>query len=153
MTALEAACELAKLFEGIKDGDELKPGLQPYRDPVGYWTIGYGHLISHDRSIPQPDMTWTDEEAEGALKGGMAQRLQAVEKMTVDLSRNAIAALSDFAFNIGVRSLRASTLLRLANAGDIRGAGDEFKKWKFAGGVVLPGLIRRRAAERALFLS
>lgn len=152
MNVLDLACELGRKFEGIEDGNELVPGLQPYRDPVGLWTIGYGHLLSHDKNIPCPDITWSMEEAEDALQKGMNQRLIIVQQLlVVKTTEKQQAALTDFAFNLGVRSLLASTLLRKLNRGDFGGASAEFPKWKFAGGRVLNGLVRRRAAERALF--
>jgi GH24 family phage-related lysozyme (muramidase) len=61
-------------------------------------------------------------------------------------------ALADFANNLGPVALQNSTLLRLLNGGNAQGAADEFKKWVKAGGVTLPGLVKRRDAERALFM-
>lgn len=58
-----------------------------------------------------------------------------------------------FAYNIGSRALSTSTLLKKLNAGDIKGAADEFLRWNKAGGKILNGLTCRREAERALFLS
>ncbi len=60
------------------------------------------------------------------------------------------AAIADFAYNLGLGRLRASTLRRKINAGDIDGAVIELKKWVRGGGRVLPGLVARRAAEAAL---
>lgn len=56
------------------------------------------------------------------------------------------------AYNIGVSAFRGSTLLRLLNVSQYQAASDEFPRWNKAGGKVLPGLVKRRAAERALFL-
>jgi len=144
MTAVSLACDLAKRFEGCS--------LTPYLDPVGYWTIGWGHLITHDKAAPEPEMRWTQEEADADLESAMAQFNQGVRSLVVvDLTEAQEAALTDFAYNLGLRSLRASTLLRKANAGDLPGAALEFPKWKFAGGMVLPGLVKRRQAERDLW--
>jgi lysozyme len=60
-------------------------------------------------------------------------------------------ALADFVYNLGATNFRASTLLRLLNAGDYAGAAAQFDKWDMAGGRVLSGLLRRRQAETALF--
>jgi lysozyme len=144
--ALGEACRLARRFEGCSP--------TPYRDPCGYWTIGYGHLITGDRTAPAPAVSWSEEDCERNLAADMALRLAAVRRLLrVRLGPGQIAALADFAYNLGIGSLRASTLLRRVNDGDLSAAADEFPKWKFAGGRILPGLIRRRAAERALFLS
>ncbi|MDU2883127.1 MAG: lysozyme, partial [Enterobacter sp.] len=62
-------------------------------------------------------------------------------------------ALVDFAYNLGVKALEGSTLLKKLNAGDYAGAAAEFPKWNKAGGKVLPGLVKRREAERTLFLA
>lgn len=153
MRAVEVACELARTFEGILDGDTHQPGLQPYRDPVGYWTIGYGHLLTLDRNVPCPDVTWGEGMVEVYLMSDMDQYVRGVQQIVgVPLAAPAMGALADFAFNLGLRQLRASTLLRLVNKGQLKEAADEFAKWKFAGGVILPGLVRRRAAERRIFL-
>lgn len=146
MSTLDIACDLARRFEGCI--------LSPYRDPVGFWTIGWGHLVTHDKTAPRPALDWTQAEADAALQSDMGQFVVGVRNLlTVKITDSGVGALSDFAFNLGLRSLRASTLLRLVNDGELAAAASEFPKWKFAGGRVLPGLIRRRVAERALFLS
>jgi lysozyme len=61
-------------------------------------------------------------------------------------------AIVSFTFNVGEGNLRRSTLLRKLNAGDIVGACNELPRWNKAGGRVLPGLVKRRAEERALCL-
>ncbi len=70
----------------------------------------------------------------------------------VPLGENQAAALASLAFNVGAK-LRGSTLVSRLNCGDVQGAADQFRKWIFSRGVKLPGLVRRREAERALFLS
>ena len=69
------------------------------------------------------------------------------------LTQGQFDALVSFTYNLGARSLSTSTLLKKLNAGDYRGAADEFPRWNKAGGQVLAGLTRRREAERSLFLS
>jgi lysozyme len=73
--------------------------------------------------------------------------------VTVPLNDNEFGALTSFTFNLGIGNLKSSTLLKKLNAGDRAGAADEFGKWVNAGGKPLPGLVKRRAAERALFLT
>jgi lysozyme len=70
----------------------------------------------------------------------------------VPLTQNQFDALVSFVFNLGVGNFRTSTLLKKLNAGDNDGAAQEFGRWIHAGGKALPGLVRRREAERALFL-
>jgi hypothetical protein len=69
-----------------------------------------------------------------------------------NINQNQFDALVCFAYNVGLGALHGSTLLKKVNTGDFDGAADEFLKWNHAGGVVVPGLTRRRQAERSLFL-
>ncbi|HLI61923.1 MAG TPA: lysozyme [Terriglobales bacterium] len=73
--------------------------------------------------------------------------------VTVPLTQNQFDALVDFVFNVGAENFARSTLLRELNAGNTAGAAAQFLLWKWAGGVVSPGLLRRRQAEAALFES
>ena len=61
-----------------------------------------------------------------------------------------VAALTDFAYNCGVGNLRSSTLRKRVNAGDWTGAQVEIKKWCFAGGKRLNGLVKRREVEAGM---
>ena len=71
--------------------------------------------------------------------------------INVPLTENQFGALVSFTYNVGSGNLKASTLRQKLNRGDYAGAADEFPKWRRAGGKILRGLVRRRAAERALF--
>ena len=73
--------------------------------------------------------------------------------VTVPLTQGQYDALSCFIFNIGAKKFRGSTLLRKLNDGDYKGAADELLRWTKAGGRELSGLVKRRKAERSLFLS
>ena len=81
------------------------------------------------------------------LRGVLAQYIRA------PVTEGQFIALLDFAYNCGEGALRRSTLLKLLNAGKVINAGYEFKRWARAGGRELPGLVRRREAEKELFLS
>ncbi len=137
------ALELLKEFEGFSDRRYICPG--------GVDTIGYGHAIRPGEVFSEPitmarglSLLVKDAEAAGA----------AVERLvTAPLNDNQFAALVSFTFNLGQGHLASSTLLKRLNAGDYQAAADEFPKWRKAGGVVLDGLVRRRAAERALFIT
>jgi lysozyme len=113
------------------------------------WTIGVGHTGG-----VHPGMTITQEEADELLREDLKTAERAVEALVkVPLSTSQNDALVSFTFNLGAGNLGASTLLKKLNAYDYRGAAAEFDKWTRAGSRVLPGLVTRRAKERALFES
>ena len=86
------------------------------------------------------------------LERDMRAALQTVkDNVTVPLDTDEEAALTDFVYNLGAGNFMRSTLLRLLNAGDYAGAADQLSRWDLANGQVLAGLVRRRAAEKALF--
>ena len=133
--------KLITLFEGCE--------LTAYQDAVGVWTIGYGHTVDVHQG-----MTINQTQADRLLQEDLSRFEAAVEEaVTVGLNENQFGALVSFTFNLGSGSLSESTLLHLLNAGDLRGAANEFPRWNKAGGQPLLGLTRRRLAERALFLS
>lgn len=139
MQPSQAAIDLVKASEGLR--------LQTYRDAVGKLTIGYGHTagVRGTQSI-------TEAEAEQILDEDLADAAEQVRKLvTVPLTQGQFDALCDFVFNLGAGRLRDSTLLRVLNKGDHGAAGAQLKYWIMAGGVALPGLIKRRDAELALW--
>ncbi|MCL8307605.1 MULTISPECIES: lysozyme [Pseudomonas] len=140
MRTSQRGLSLIKSFEGLR--------LQAYQDAVGVWTIGYGTT----RGV-NAGMKISKEQAERMLLNDVQRFEPEVERLvTVPLSQNQWDALVSFAYNLGSANLESSTLRRLLNAGDYAGAADQFPRWNKAGGKVLPGLTRRRAAERELFL-
>lgn len=142
----EKGIALIKEFEGCRLG--------AYRDSVGVWTIGYGWTHPVDGKPVGLGMVISQETAERLLKNGLVSYERDVMKVVrVPLTQEQFDALVSFAYNLGSRSLSSSTLMRKLNAGDYAGAAEEFLRWDKAGGKVLPGLTRRRAAERKLFLS
>lgn len=149
-----AGLALVQNFEGCRllTYDDLDPDrvLQQGDRPRGTLTIGHGHT-GPDVHIGQ---RISAEEARRLLEGDLDEAQQGVERLTrgLSLSDNAFAALVSLAFNIGLASFRRSSLLKRLLAGDRHGAAAEFARWNKAGGRVLPGLVRRRAAEAALFL-
>ena len=146
MQTSEKGIALIKQFEGCK--------LTAYKDSVGVWTIGYGWTQPVDGKPIRSGMTIMQETAERLLKTGLVSYESDVSRLVkVGLTQGQFDALVSFTYNLGARSLSTSTLLRKLNAGDYAGAADEFLRWNKAGGKVLNGLIRRREAERALFLS
>ena len=144
---LALAADLADEFEGFS--------LVPYHDPVGFPTIGFGHLLSRRKWAdlaewePLPDR----EAGVALLERDMRGALASVRRLIVaPLEIHQEAALADFAFNCGAGNLQISTLRRKVNRREYAAAADEFPRWKYAAGRLLKGLVRRRAAERHLFL-
>ena len=129
----------------VKEAEGLR--LSAYLCPAGIPTIGYGHT----KGVKLGD-TCTREQAEEWLENDFFMAKQDVKAVVkVPLKENQLDALASFVFNLGVRKLIQSTLLKKLNAGDYSGASAEFDKWVFAGKVKLNGLIKRRAKERKLF--
>jgi lysozyme len=146
MQISNAGISLIKEFEGCR--------LKAYQDSVGVWTIGYGWTQPVDGRKIGPGMVIDQATAERLLKCGLVQYEQGVNQLVkVRITQGQFDALVSFAYNLGLRSLSTSTLLRKLNAGDKQGAANELGKWVNAGGVKLAGLVKRRAAERELFLS
>ena len=160
--------ELIKSFEGIPDGDPSSVNLDAYLDPVGIWTIGWGHAITYQGLFLRGPQNKgiaralypggiTIEQAEMLLRGELVNFARDVLRLAkVPLDDGQFASLVSFAFNCGPSNLGKSTLLRKLNQGDYAGAADQFLLWNKArknGALVeLPGLTRRRRAERAMFL-
>lgn len=137
---------LLKNFEGCE--------LTAYQDSVDVWTIGYGWTQPVKGKPVSKGMTITQGTADSLLCSGVVHYEKGVAGLVkVAVNQNQFDALVDFAYNLGVKALEGSTLLKKLNAGDYAGAADEFPKWNKAGGKVLNGLVKRRAAERSLFLS
>jgi lysozyme len=135
---------LVKEFEGCR--------LTAYKDSVGVLTIGYGHTGLDVK----PGMTITQAKADQLLEQDLAKFNACVSNnINRSLNPNQVGALMSWSFNVGCGSLQSSTLRRRMNAGENLNtvASEELPKWNKAGGKVLPGLTRRRAAEVAFFKS
>lgn len=143
-----ATKDLVKHFEGLR--------LHAYICPAGKCTIGWGHTCE----VSMGD-TITADEAEEFLEHDLADAAAAIDALvTVPLNDNQRGALTaSFGFNIrnGKEQLRTSTLLRLLNAGDYAAVPAQLRRWIHAEHpithqtIVLPGLVRRRAAEAELW--
>ena len=120
--------------------------LKAYRDSVGIWTIGYGHtaVAGPPNPVAEADRIFSSDL--GKFETGVSGVVNG------KLTQNEFDALVSLAFNIGLGAFRSSSLLHLLNQGDKRSAADKFLNWTHAGGKVLPGLVRRRTAERKMFL-
>lgn len=131
---------LVKQFEGLRT--------QAYICPAGVLTIGYGSTGAHVKR----GMVITEAQATALLAQDVVRFEKAVNGLGVALTQNQFDALVSFAFNVGEKALRDSTLAKKLKAGDYKGAAAQFARWTKAGGKTLPGLVRRRAAEAALFV-
>jgi lysozyme len=130
---------LIRHFEGCR--------LDAYLCPAGVWTIGYGHTkgVKEGETIDQ-------EAAEAFLIEDLEEFEGYVTEMVeVPLSQSQFDALVSWTFNLGPGNLERSTLLAKLNQGEYTDVPFEIKRWTRAGGVILPGLVKRRDAEAALF--
>jgi lysozyme len=145
---LKSAIKLIEHFEGWS--------AVPYDDPVGYCTIGYGHLVALKRcsatDLSGFDIPLTDQSGQDLLLNDTGHARHAVERLvSVDLTDHQFGALSSFVFNVGEGNFASSTLLKLINANDFDGAAQQFSRWTLSRGVRLKGLVIRRGCEAALF--
>lgn len=135
--------DLIKRFEGFSP--------TVYICSAGYPTIGYGHVVK-----PQEQEQFvggiTPEQAEILLRQDVQTAERAVLRLiTVPLTDGQFDALVSFTFNLGAGALQRSTLRRKVNRGDHANVPAEFRKWVWAGGRKLEGLVKRRKAESDLY--
>ena len=144
MKISDRGLQLIKYFEGFSG--------KAYKCPAGIWTIGYGTTQYPNDDTVKPDDICTKSQATEWLAHDCKTDEKAVTAMVkVPLSQNQYDALVCFSYNVGIGALRSSTLLKLLNSGDYSGAALQFGRWNKGGGIVLPGLTKRRAEEAALF--
>jgi len=137
---LDIALPVSKRYEELR--------LKAYLCPAKVWTVGYG---ATGRGIG-PGTVWTEEQAELNLRERFAKLGAQIDALVaVPLKAAQKAALALLADNIGIDAFGKSSLLRLLNAGNYKGAAVQFDRWNRGGGRVLRGLIKRRAEERRLF--
>ncbi len=146
MKTSDKGLALIKQFEGFS--------ARPYLCPAGVPTIGYGATYYPDgRRVTMQDKPVSEADATAMLRSMLASYEAGVSRyVQVPLTQGQFDALVSFAYNLGLSALKGSTLLRLVNARDYAGAAAQFLRWNRAGGKVLPGLTRRREAERVMFL-
>jgi len=151
-------------IEGIKKDEGVRT--KPYRCPSLLWTAGVGHVIdqSHIRvpfnerkNIPLPpewDRVLSMAEVDALLAQDLATFERGVLRLCPSgLTQNRFDALVSFSFNVGLGNLQRSTIRMKHNRGDFEGAAESFMAWTKAGGKELPGLVKRRKHERALYES
>lgn len=144
----QAGEDFIKSFEGLR--------LEPYQDEAGVWTIGWGHIEGVSRYTPSINLM----QAQTIFDDDIEPIEEAVTKdLLIDVTQSEFNALVSFAFNEGTEALHNSTLLKKLNAGDRQGAAKQFDRWIYVKDektkqmVVDKGLVRRRLAEKELFLN
>lgn len=141
MNISQKGIDLIKNFEGCR--------LTAYRCPANILTIGYGHTGS-DVVTGQKI---TQEQAEKLLKSDLLVHCNNVSRLVkAPLTQNQFDALVSFEFNVGYGNFASSTMLKLLNQKKYREAAAQFDRWVYANRKVLAGLVKRRAAEKNLFL-
>jgi len=139
---------------------------KPYRCPAKLWTVGVGHVLYPNQGRlpldqrdafplePNDNRTFSKDEVDGLLAFDLQRFEVGITRlfpMVLTIGQN--DALTSFAFNLGLGGLQRSTLRQKVIRNEIQEAADEFLKFTRGGGKVLPGLVKRRNDERALFLS
>lgn len=154
-------------FEGCRN--------RPYLCPAHIWTVGYGEVLYQEQIRlpvvrvegytgmirkefplkPEDNRVWSKEEINQLFDRSIERFERGVLRLVPGVAgrQGAFDALVSFAFNAGLGNLQRSTIRIKANRGDWDGAAEAFMAWTKGGGRVLPGLVRRRQAEKALFLS
>lgn len=167
MKTSEVGIHLMHKFEGYRN--------KPYKCSAKIWTVGWGHAIYADQLRlpnvrtqtytgmirdeyplrPEDNRVWSKEELVALFKADLVGFERSVLRLIPGVSghQNRFDALVCLAYNIGAGNLQRSTIRMKANRGDWEGAAEAFMAWTKGGGKVLPGLVRRRQAEIALFRS
>lgn len=127
--------------------------LVAYDDGVGIWTIGFGTTIYPNGIRVKKGDTCTEAQAKAYMQNDLKKFEHAVnDAVNIPLNQNQFDALVSLTYNIGAAAFSKSTLVKKLNAGDIRGAADQFDVWVNAGGKRMQGLVNRRSKEKLLFL-
>lgn len=139
MKTSQQGIDLIKRFEGFKP--------EAYKDPVGVWTIGYGHTRTACFG-----MSISENEAESLLRSDVEEAERAIARFVeVELSQNQFDALVSWVFNLGAGALSRSTMLKKINSSLHKEVPDQMRRWVYAGGQRLRGLELRREAEARLY--
>ena len=156
-------------FEGYRD--------RPYLCPAHLWTVGWGEVLYHDQIRlpmarkegytglirkeyqlkPEDNRVWSKEELVKIFKDDLVSFERGVLRLAPNLDspehQHKFDACVAFAFNVGLGNFQRSSIRQCIKREDWDGAAEAFMQWTKAGGKVLKGLVRRRGAEKALFLS
>jgi lysozyme len=163
----DAGLHLMHKFEGFRN--------RPYLCPAHIWTCGWGTVLYQEQIRlpmvrvegkdapmirkemplkPEDNRVWSKEELVAMFKADLANFERGVLRLVPGCvgHQGRFDALVCLAYNIGLGNLQRSTIRMRANRGDWEGAAEAFRAWTKGGGKVLPGLVKRREAEIALFL-
>ena len=147
MKTSQRGLDLIKEYEGIR--------FKPYRDCVGLFTVGVGHLIGDGTVLPDSwNRTFTLGEINDVLVADVRKfELGLARYINVELSQNQYDAIIDFCFNLGLGTFQRSSVRQAINRRDKTGVVRNLLRYNKAGGKVISQLDRRRKAEALLFLS
>ncbi len=168
MKLSKAGEDLMHKYEGFRS--------RPYLCPAHIWTIGYGHVLYQEQIRlpvvrvegketpmirkemplkPEDNRVWTKTEIDELFRTDVGTFERGVLRLVPGVvgRQGSFDALVSISFNFGLGNLQRSTIRMRANRGDWEGAAEAFRVWTKGGGKVLPGLVKRREAEIALFLS
>jgi lysozyme len=168
MKLSKAGEDLMHKYEGFRS--------RPYLCPAHIWTIGYGHVLYQEQIRlpvvrvegketpmirkemplkPEDNRVWTKTEIDELFRTDVRTFERGVLRLVPGVvgRQGSFDALVSISFNFGLGNLQRSTIRMRANRGDWEGAAESFRVWTKGGGKVLPGLVKRREAEIALFLS
>jgi lysozyme len=168
MKLSRAGEDLMHKYEGFRS--------RPYLCPAHIWTIGYGHVLYQEQIRlpvvrvegkdtpmirkemplkPEDNRVWTKTEIDELFRTDVRTFERGVLRLVPGVvgRQGSFDALVSISFNFGLGNLQRSTIRMRANRGDWEGAAESFRVWTKGGGKVLPGLVKRREAEIALFLS
>jgi lysozyme len=157
MKVSERCKEMVKHHEGVR--------FKPYRCPARLWTVGVGHVLYPAQGrlpldqrdafplAPEDNRAFSKAEVDGTLSADLIRFETGVARLLpLVLTQNQVDALVSFSFNLGLGRLQGSTLRSKVLRREMEAAADEFLKFTRGGGKILPGLVKRRNDERALFL-
>ena len=147
MKASTRCLVMIKHHEGVR--------YRPYKCPAGLWTIGVGHLIGDGKTLPPEwNRTLSKDEVDQILAADLRRFERGVLRLCpVPLTQGQFDALVSFAFNLGLGGLQRSSVRMCTNRMDNDGAVRGLMKYIKGGGKVLPGLVKRRKDEAALYMS
>ena len=148
MNVSEQGIKLIRHHEGVRN--------RPYRDCVGLWTVGVGHLIGDGKSLPESwNKTFSDQEINDILRKDLRRFEVGMVKMlpNVVLKQKEFDALISFCFNVGLGCFQRSTIRQALLRNDKTAAMESLVKYCKAGGKIVKGLQTRRLDEKALFES
>lgn len=167
MKTSKAGIDLMHRFEGFMS--------KPYLCPAHIWTVGYGEVLYQDQIRlpivrkegytgiirkeyplkPEHNRTWSKDEINALFEKSISSFESGVLRLAPNLAgyQGAFDACVSFAFNAGLGNFQRSTIRQKILRGEWENAAEAFMAWTKGGGKVLPGLVKRRTAEKELFLS